>query len=288
MRFSVIVPVRDGAATIERAVTSCLVQDWADFEVVVVDNGSRDRTSDVVKGLRDPRVRLIQLEQAGRSRARNVGMDEASGDVVVFLDADDELHHSMLSRCADALSSVHVDAVQGATLFVREDGSRATTAPYGGDDFYARLVVRNAIPINSMAIRRSACSRFPEFVEHCEDWAFWLESLKGRRVEVQDDVYGVVYVRSASTSADVATMRAFELPVFIRFLHEPLPSRWAVRRRVRMLRAATDYAGIDAIPEIDAALRGSSLLHMTRIMRSYASVRRASDSTLRLLMRGAA
>lgn len=286
MRFSVIVPVRDGAATIGRAIASCLAQDWTDFEVVVVDNGSTDGTAELVRAVHDPRVRLIQLAQPGRSVARNAGLDAAHGEVVVFLDADDELPFDKLSGCARAFRD-DVDALQGATLFISEDGTRSTALPYAGPDFYQRLLVRNSIPINSMAVRRSVCSRFPVGVEHCEDWAFWLDTLREKRVSVHADVDSIVHVRQGSTSADVATMRSFELPIFSKFAGEKLAPRWAIRRAVRRLRAATDYAGIPPHDYVENALQSSALHQLTQALRAHDRLRRALDMALRVAMRGA-
>lgn len=287
MRFSVIIPVRDGAATIERAVTSCLTQDWDDLEVIVVDNGSRDRSAELVMALRDPRVRLIRLARPGRSAARNVGLNEASGDIVVFLDADDELCPDKLSRSARILANGGADAVQGATLLIDDEGGFTSVYPYQRADFYPRLLVRNSIPINSMVVRRDVCSRFPEGVEYCEDWHFWLATLKGRRISVHRHPDSIVHIRGDSTSADVATMRAFELPIFIQFKTGDLSLRWTVLRALRCLRAATDYATIEPIDYVETALQKSRLHRLTMALRIHPTLRRVFDMVLKLPTRGA-
>lgn len=74
-----------------RSLQSVLSQSFPDFEVVVVDDGSTDRSAEIVRGISDPRIRLISQENGGPSKARNTGVLEARGEWVVFLDADDEL-----------------------------------------------------------------------------------------------------------------------------------------------------------------------------------------------------
>jgi glycosyltransferase involved in cell wall biosynthesis len=88
---SVIIPAYDRVGSIRLAVESVLRQSWGDFELLVVDDGSRDGTQDVVRGIADPRVRLIETPRnMGASAARNLGIAEARGDWVAFQDSDDE------------------------------------------------------------------------------------------------------------------------------------------------------------------------------------------------------
>ncbi len=88
---SVVIPAYDRAATIRAAVESVLRQTWRDLEVLVVDDGSRDGTPEVVRGIDDPRVRLIGTPRnMGASAARNLGTEQARAPWVAFQDSDDE------------------------------------------------------------------------------------------------------------------------------------------------------------------------------------------------------
>jgi glycosyltransferase involved in cell wall biosynthesis len=90
--FSIIIPVFNRATLIARAINSCLNQDFDNFEVIVVDDGSTDDTVGVVQGFTDPRIRLIcQGENRGQCPTRNRGMEAGRGEWFVFLDSDDEL-----------------------------------------------------------------------------------------------------------------------------------------------------------------------------------------------------
>lgn len=87
---SVVIPAFQRAGSIGRAVDSALRQTAADLEVIVVDDGSRDGTADVVRGIADPRVRLIEhATNRGGNAARQTGIDAARGRWVAFLDSDD-------------------------------------------------------------------------------------------------------------------------------------------------------------------------------------------------------
>ncbi|MBP7003117.1 glycosyltransferase family 2 protein [Amaricoccus sp.] len=88
---TVVIPAYDRAATIRPAIESVLRQTWRDFELVVVDDGSRDGTPDVVRAIDDPRLRLIETPRnMGASAARNLGAEEARAPWVAFQDSDDE------------------------------------------------------------------------------------------------------------------------------------------------------------------------------------------------------
>ena len=87
---SVVIPLYNKASYISRAISSVLVQTIQDFEIIVVDDGSTDNGAEVVTRFSDKRIRLIQQRNKGVSGARNVGIKKSSGQLIAFLDADDE------------------------------------------------------------------------------------------------------------------------------------------------------------------------------------------------------
>lgn len=101
--FSVVVPLYNKAQTVAATLTTALAQDYRDFEIVVVDDGSSDGSGQRVEALGDPRIRMIRQSNAGVSVARNRGVEAAAGGWVAFLDADDLWDVDHLSRLASAI-----------------------------------------------------------------------------------------------------------------------------------------------------------------------------------------
>lgn len=100
---SVVLPTYNRAPLLGRAVRTVLAQSYTDFELLVIDDGSTDETSNVVAGFRDPRVKYISLaHNTGAGAARNAGIRTARGKFLAFQDSDDEWMPSKLAKQVSA------------------------------------------------------------------------------------------------------------------------------------------------------------------------------------------
>lgn len=121
MRVSVVIANADYERWVGAAIDSALAQDHDDVEVVVVDDGSRDGSVDVIRGHGDGIVALYQAN-GGQAAALNAGIRRATGDAVILLDADDLLAPTAASTAARELSDPAVARVQWPLRVVDEDG----------------------------------------------------------------------------------------------------------------------------------------------------------------------
>lgn len=104
VRVSVIIPVHNGQRYIAQTIRSALASDLAEIEVIVVDDGSQDRSADIVRCMDDRRISLLQQPASGGpARPRNVAAAEARAPYVAFLDADDLIRPDKLSSAVAAL-----------------------------------------------------------------------------------------------------------------------------------------------------------------------------------------
>ncbi len=88
--ISIIIPLYNKEQSIASTLQTVLKQIYQDFEIVIVNDGSTDHSVEEVRKIHDPRIRLINQSNAGVSAARNRGIEEAKGEYIAFLDADDE------------------------------------------------------------------------------------------------------------------------------------------------------------------------------------------------------
>ena len=102
---SVIVPAWNAEQWVEATVRSVLDQTWKNLELIVVDDGSSDKTADIVNAILDSRVRLIRQSNVGAAAARNTGLAESTGDYVQFLDADDILSSDKIALQIEGLAN---------------------------------------------------------------------------------------------------------------------------------------------------------------------------------------
>lgn len=176
-RVSVLMAAHDAAATIASAVDSVRAQTMPDFELLVVDDGSTDRTAEVLARIDDPRLRVLRQANAGPAAARNRALAASHGEYVACLDADDlwmpeKLAWQMaaLAAAPDAAVAYGFADVVDADLVhaysdrrIRRDG-----------DVYADLLLSNFIFSGSNTmIRRAALDRvggFDESMRAVEDW----------------------------------------------------------------------------------------------------------------------
>ena len=87
---SIVIPCYNAEKTIRRCLDSLFAGTRQDFEVILCEDGSADRTLEVCRSITDPRVRVIAAEKnSGVSHARNTGLDAARGEYIAFIDADD-------------------------------------------------------------------------------------------------------------------------------------------------------------------------------------------------------
>ncbi|MBO4599980.1 MAG: glycosyltransferase [Bacteroidales bacterium] len=102
MKFSVVIPIYNVESYLEQCLESLQSQDYKDYEVICVNDGSTDHSREIltVWESRIPQMRIIDRENGGLSAARNTGLKAAAGDFVVFVDSDDWVEPTMLSTLA--------------------------------------------------------------------------------------------------------------------------------------------------------------------------------------------
>lgn len=134
MTFSVIIPLYNKAPYVRKTVESVLRQTFDDYELVIIDNGSNDGSSEIVASFTDPRIRIVRLEEnVGVSNARNKGVELSTAPYITFLDADDWWEPTFLEEMRGLIER-HQDAGIYATGYYIVKNSKKRLAPIGVDE----------------------------------------------------------------------------------------------------------------------------------------------------------
>lgn len=135
--ISIIIPLYNKEGSIAQALDSVMAQECQDFEVIVVDDGSTDGGAAVVENYGDPRIRLVRQENAGVSAARNRGIEEAKGEYVAFLDADDVWMPGFLSEIVALQREFPQCRAQATNYVFNSNGVKSPTIlrkiPFSGE-----------------------------------------------------------------------------------------------------------------------------------------------------------
>jgi len=162
-RVTVLLPVRDQAATLLRAMQSILEQQWKDFQLLVLDDGSKDGSGEIAEGVRDSRVMVYRGEQAvGLPGILNKGLTLSDSEYIARMDADDWSHPQRLSAQIELLDSRHEVAACGTAVWVvSPDGRRRVRRyPKTHEEIKARLLFENALAHPATVLRRSSLERW--------------------------------------------------------------------------------------------------------------------------------
>lgn len=180
-KVSVIIPTYQHAHFVGQAIESVLAQTYKDYEIIVVDDGSTDNTSEVLAEFGD-QVTVIYQENRGLSAARNTGIRASKGEYVAFLDADDVWMPAKLEKQVplfernEAIGLVYSDLAYFDENEVRP-GTAFEEAPPQSGMVYSAIFIRCPIPMPTVIARRSCFDMvglFDETLTACEDLDMWL------------------------------------------------------------------------------------------------------------------
>jgi glycosyltransferase involved in cell wall biosynthesis len=176
---SIIIPAYNAEKYLRDTIDSAIAQTYKNYEIIVVDDGSTDRTQNILAEYGD-KIRVVRQSNKGTAAACNAGVATARGTWVCFLDADDIWLSDKLAlqveRCNGSVIS-HTDSVCFGDGMVGEIRRSSFEPPYSGQVLKELLVV-NFITKSTVMMRRNVFNHYGGFDEGyvtCEDWQFWIK-----------------------------------------------------------------------------------------------------------------
>ena len=179
--ISVVIPAYNSEATILETINSVLQQTYGNFELIVINDGSTDKTLQLLETIKDSRLKIYSYANGGLSTARNRGIAKAQGEYISFLDADDSWTSDKLESQLTALQK-HPDAALAYSWvyfqYETATDSYADTSSYFTGDIYAELLLKNFLHNGSNALIRNNVIKeigcFDPKLKAVEDWDFYL------------------------------------------------------------------------------------------------------------------
>ena len=229
---SILIPAYNAARFVERALQSATAQTHQNLEIIVVDDGSRDGTAKIVKGVNDTRITYIYQDNAGPGSARNTALRRCRGEYVSFLDADDYYHPRKIERQLDFLktnprykivycNALHVYADRPHRIYKKKD-------VYRSGRILPELLTSSYVNPNAVLVAREVFERIGGFVEtryYPEEWDLWLRmTLAGFEFGYLDEDLVTVEIREGSnTTMEIQPIaKRYAITMFEKLLPAPM------------------------------------------------------------------
>lgn len=275
---SVVIPTRDRSHLVAETVRLTLAQRGVAFEIVVVDDGSRDGTADVLEALGDPRVTVVRNAGRGVANARNRGIERAAHPWIAFLDDDDRWSPDKLRVQLDLARAEAADFVYTAGIAVDVDGRVLYMSPaFAPEELRRGIRSRNLVFAGSSNVlaRTDLVRRlggFDESLHHIADWDLWIRLTEAGRPAACHEPLVAYVVHDANMHRTAIDSAAREGPR-LRAKHaaSSLPGRFdpvVFGRWIAEGQAHSGRPGRAALTYAVTALRYRSRLDARRAVRS--------------------
>ena len=178
--ISVIIPAYNSEKTIIQTIDSVLQQSYTNFELIVINDGSSDRTLERLQTIKDSRIKIFSYPNGGVSTARNRGIEKATGRYISFLDADDRWTNDKLELQWTTLQKHPQAALAYSWVYFEYESqlSYAETSSYFTGNVYPELLIKNFLHTGSNPLIKkdiiNQIGLFAPELKTCEDWEFFL------------------------------------------------------------------------------------------------------------------
>lgn len=207
---SIVIPAYNAAAYLRATIDSVLASSFLDFEVVIVDDGSTDSTSDVARSITDPRVRVISQANKGMSASRNIAISSGNSEFIALLDADDVWHPNKLALQVEKLRQAPEYGICYSEFKVwHGEVDEKFFAPINNSDIskdlsgwiYPKMILTNFVLPSTLIFRRTVWDMLGPFLcdnQQTDDWEYLVRA--SRQFEFVKIAAALVLYRQHPTS----------------------------------------------------------------------------------------
>ncbi len=205
MKISIIVPIYNTEKYVEDCIRSVQNQTYSDFELILVDDGSSDSSGSICDRYAvDSRIKVVHKPNGGVSSARNLGLKEATGDWLMFLDSDDTIDADCLNQCLQKCVDDNLDMLQfyNTRFGIDKHNIGKHNMPLSSNDF---LKIRHNVCIGGSFIKREIIIKnnivFDDNLRLAEDQIFILKCIHcSKRIEIIDKILYMYRLHRGNTT----------------------------------------------------------------------------------------
>lgn len=192
--ISVIIPLYNKEPIIKRTIQSILSQDYNDYEIIIVNDGSTDKSVDIVKTFTDSRIKLIEQENGGPSKARNTGLLHSKGEWIYYIDADDTISNGLLKSITHIIKTTEADVIMGGIDFKKESGETISIRHEEGycSNVHKEIFINRLKPCTgSIFYKRQVCldNMYDETLRRYEDFERFFRVIRHTKVYVCNEPF---------------------------------------------------------------------------------------------------
>ena len=217
-KISVVIPLYNREGTIERAIRSVSNQDFShEYEIIIIDDGSTDDSVSVVKNIKSQKIRIIQHQNSGVSAVRNRGIREAKGELIAFLDSDDEWKPEFLSIIWKLTKKFPEAGAYTTSYYLKYPDGKMTKASIKNtlqnksegllENYFACAALGNG-PICSSAVCIpkkifNELGGFPEGIHMQEDLQMWVKIVLNYPIAFSPQPASIYYKDSVNSACKI-------------------------------------------------------------------------------------
>jgi len=188
--ISVVTPTYNRGGYLQRSLDSVLDQNFADMELILVDDGSNDNTPQIAAGITDTRFHYVRRAHSGAPASRNACIENAQGKYLLWLDSDDELIAGTLEHYANEINThPKIDILYGDLQLRDNSGNNSILAfdnYHHTDNLLAKLIRGTIIPNPGTLVRKSLYNEHGNYdvrFRRAHDFEFWSRALENARIK---------------------------------------------------------------------------------------------------------
>jgi len=184
--ISVVIPVYNGEKTLEACLNSVIDQDYENFEIIIIDNGSIDKTYEIIKSYINSKIEYFHESTRGRGIARNLGVKKSSGKMIAMIDSDCVAPKNWLTEISKPIIEKNEKVVIGSEEIIYED-KVSNKIQNANDSLVNKSMIGDYIKhidTKNIIFKREVFFnyRFDPDIKNCEDFEFYLQIKKQYKV----------------------------------------------------------------------------------------------------------